>query len=504
LATADARARRDRLRPFLPRSLAARLSLVTAAVLAVALGAVSAVRTIALTNRLYYSTADQLAADYTALQPSVDIGPGTLDTFGPAIANRLASPSVGILVIDTGANITARQDAGSTPNVSPPVLATAVYARYLAQFARTGPNEDIYVVASSAGVRQVVVLEPAWNRAFGLVGMFELATSVAPINRTVRQQLEFDMLAGLLALLGASAAIYFLLGRFLAPLQDMAYASDQMARGRLDVELPRAEGDDEVSRLSRAFSHMVRRIEASLEGEREEQRRMRAFLADASHSLRTPLTVLNGRLDLLLHGESREGDELETSLRTLRVEGERMARIVRGLLLLARLEEEDPQPSEPVGLDAVLEGIRPRLETLAGDRDLVIATEPGLSAWATVDAIETITTNLVENAVRHTADDGSIQIRADRQGDMTRLRVLDSGSGIAEADLPHVFDRFYRGAISGRRRDGGAGLGLSIVQRWTEALGGRVEAANRDDGRGAAFTIWLRPDAPPPSPTPAA
>lgn len=473
-------------------SLATRLSLVTAAVLAVALGAVSAVRTIALRNELIASTAYQMAVDYNTVASGLD--PQAIDTPGAGLARALASAAVGAAVINAVGQVVDSQAPISRQyaNLSPPILPTAQYLNVLQN------PRDVRLLAGSGPSQQLVVLEPAVAGFGQVVGLFELATPLAPIDLTVRQQLEFDLLAGLLALLGASTAIYFLLGRFLAPLQGMARASDQIARGDLAVDLPPPHGDDEVSRLSVAFDHMVRRIDAALEGERAEQRRMRAFLADASHSLRTPLTVLNGRLDLLLRGESRAGDELEASLRGLRVEGERMARIVRGLLLLARLEEDDSRQGQAVDVTAVLEGLRPRLQSLTGDRTLVVDSVPGLRAWATVDAIETITTNLVENAARHTADDASIEVRADVVESMVRLRVLDSGGGIAADDLPHLFDRFYRGAATGGRRDGGAGLGLSIVQRWAEALGGRAEAANRVDRRGAVFTVWLPREGPPP------
>lgn len=492
------------LRRLLPRSLAARLSAVTAGVLAVALGMVSTVRTIALADRLYASTAQQMAADYSTLSHDVRFYPSVVAA--PEFDNVLglfASPSVGVLVIDPDGAITGQDNALGTPNVSPPFLTAAQYQSAFQSFENAGPGAYESIVAGSGKTAQVVVLAPAQAPGVGVTGVLEFATSVRPIERTVREQLEFDILAGLLALVGASTAIYFLLGRFLAPVEDMAFASDRIARGDLDVELPPAAGDDEVSRLSRAFSHMVRRIDAALAGEREEQLRMRAFLADASHSLRTPLTVLNGRLDLLLRGQSRDGDELEASLRALRVEGERMARIVRGLLLLARLDEEESGRSGPVDMTTALTDLRPRLESLAGERELIVRVEAGLTAWATLEAVETITTNLVENAARHTAESGRIELRAERdpQTDMARLRVLDTGSGIAEADLPHVFERFYRGAASAHRRDGGAGLGLSIVQRWAESLGGRVSAANRSDRQGAEFTVWL-PVTPPPAPPP--
>lgn len=487
-------------------SLAGRLSLVTAGVVAVALGLVSTVRTLALRQQLYRSTALQMALDYNTFLRNDLHQPGPLEfsLHGAAFVQQLASPSVGALVAaPTGEVLYSAPNTGQG-QLSPPALAASDYVQAF------GATPVLYRVAGPPGARQLVVLEPLVAPPATPVAVFELATPVKPLAAMLRQQLEFDVLAGLLALAAASGIIYLLLGRFLEPLQAMARASGQIARGESHVELPEPRGDDEVSRLSAAFSHMVDRIDSALEGERAEQRRVRAFLADASHSLRTPLTVLNGRLDLLLHGESREPELLEGALRDLRVEGERMARIVRGLLLLARLDEGGERPPGEVAVGEVLSALTPRLEALAGDRQMIVLAPQGLKAWATVEAVETVVTNLVENAVRYTPEDGTIEVRADLAQGRVRLRVLDTGVGIAPGDLARIFDRFFRGAYSGQRRDGGAGLGLSIVQRWTEALGGTVEAANRTDGRGAMFTIWLpappslpasaMESAPPPAP----
>jgi len=479
--------------PRLSLSLAGRLALVTAAVLAVALGFVSTVRTVALRDRLLSSTALELETDYeTLLSGEFQHGPGLelLYTQPTKLLDFLVSPSVGALVATPAGQVAYSLPSKAQPGLAPPVLPAK---SYMTAF---GPTPPLYTVAGSIGHRQLVVLEALTSQnGQEAVAVFELATPLRPIDATLRQQLEFDVLAGLLALLAASLAIYGLLGRFLLPLQQMAVASAKIASDDRDVELPEATGDDEVSRLAQAFNRMAKRVDEAIERERAEQRRVRSFVADASHTLRTPLTVLNGRLDLLLRGHSREGPELEEALRDLRVEGERMARIVRGLLLLARIDEGGERPPQPVDVGAVLGELRPRLEAVVGDRTLVLAAAPDLIATATVEALETIVTNLVENASHHAPADGTIEVRVDQAQGQVRLRVLDDGPGIPAGDIPRLFDRFFRGSEGRARRAGGAGLGLSIVARWAEVLGGRAEAGNRETG-GAVFTVWLPPAAP--------
>ena len=175
-----------------------------------------------------------------------------------------------------------------------------------------------------------------------------------------------------------------------------------------------------------------------------------------------------------------------------------MARIVQGLLVLARLDMAQAgslaEAYPPLPVAPTLDALRPRLEALAQDRTLTLTLPPGqVAVRAPAEALDTIISNLVENACRYTPEEGAIQVAAEVADDFVRITVRDTGTGIGEGDLPHLFERFYRGRrmVAPGRRDGGAGLGLAIVQRWAVSLGGRVEAANRTDRQGAVFTVYL-------------
>ena len=473
-------------------SLTLRLVWVTAAVMAVILGVVGVVREERLRAILYRETAVGLAVNYHTLLsglPGNFTVPVGLAANASGLARFLASLTVGAVVANEDGVPLASAPIGDTGE-RPPILSTRVYLKGMRGL---GPP---YFVAGQGRRKLLVILEPIVSPV-GVSGVVELATPAEPVDQALHQETWFDLLAGLLALAGVTVALWLLLDRYLAPLKDMAAVSERVAGGDFEVELP--EGSvREVGFLTTAFGTMVRRVEAALGRERAEQERVRSFVADASHSLRTPLTVLNGRLDLLLRGEGRDEPSLEASLRDLRAEGERMARIVQGLLVLARLDMAQAgslaEAYPPLPVAATLDALRPRLDALAQDRTLTLTLPPGqVAVRAPAEALDTIISNLVENACRYTPEEGAIQVAAEVADDFVRITVRDTGTGIGEGDLPHLFERFYRGRrmVAPGRRDGGAGLGLAIVQRWAVSLGGRVEAANRTDRQGAVFTVYL-------------
>jgi two-component system OmpR family sensor kinase len=247
---------------------------------------------------------------------------------------------------------------------------------------------------------------------------------------------------------------------------------------------------DEVGRVADAFDSLLGRIDEAIASQRR-------FISDASHELRTPLTVARGQLELI----GRLGDpDADRSVRLALEELDRIGATVEELLLLARLDEGLPLAREAVEVELLLREAALR-GMLLGQGEITVDAPEGLNAVADPDRLLQVVSNLIGNALRHGGPGVTVRLaaRAGAAGEVV-LDVADTGPGIPAADLPHVFDRFYRGSAARRGVPGGAGLGLAIVASLVEAMGGSV-GVRSVPGQGTTFSIRLPAlNATPPAP----
>ena len=326
---------------------------------------------------------------------------------------------------------------------------------------------------------------------------FPLSATVNDVPQSVAVQLARPLngidrilsnLRWILALLCAGGiALAAALGRLaarrvLAPLGEVAQAAQHIGEtedltGRIQVH-----ADDEVGQLATRFNSMLDRLESSRAALDESVRAQRQLVADASHELRTPVTSLRTNIEVLLAGGELEPDDRRRLLADVVEQSEELSALVGDLIELAR-GDQPPGPAEDVRLDRVVS------ESLARAR----RNSPGLEfvarlAPVIVDGIPErlgrAVNNLLDNAARHSPPGGPIEVTVDQHG----VEVRDHGSGVAEDDLPYVFDRFFRGTNARGRQ--GTGLGLAIVRQVVEQHGGHVEAANAPGG-GAIFRLYL-------------
>lgn len=277
-------------------------------------------------------------------------------------------------------------------------------------------------------------------------------------------------LALLPSLLVAVVAVQLLAHGMTAPLREMAGAAQVMARGSHDVRV-RATARDEVGQLAEAFNAMSAEL-AQVDAQR------RRLVADVSHELRTPLTALQALLENLADGVARPDPEtLEAAVAQTR----RLGRLVTQLLDLSRLEGgEVPLRRAPVALDELLVDAA-REVRLHSDVPVRCAVDPpGLHVSADRERLAQVLANLLENACRHATS--GIEVRASRTPTGVRLEVVDDGPGIAPPDRERVFERFTRTDAARTRRDGGSGLGLSIVRWVVELHGGSVRVLDAPHG----------------------
>jgi signal transduction histidine kinase len=241
--------------------------------------------------------------------------------------------------------------------------------------------------------------------------------------------------------------------------------------------------------------HVRRRQEAVSRGDRlaAELRtaldRQQAFVSDASHELLTPITIARGHIDLLGRPGASQDEDVEHAAEIVVAELDRMQRVIDRLLLVESVSTEDGLELVPTSAVAFAEELFERWRP-AADRRWSLETEGDGAVPMDRERMTAAMDALLENAVRHTAEGGAIEIAARVDGDHLRLEVGDDGPGVPPAVQERIFDRFYRVERGRSRRTGGAGLGLSIVKAVVEAHGGSV-AVRSTPGEGARFLIDL-------------
>jgi two-component system, OmpR family, sensor histidine kinase MprB len=314
-------------------------------------------------------------------------------------------------------------------------------------------------------------------------GAVQLARPLDGIDNVLK-----DLRLVLLLVCAGGVALGAALGRLaarrvLAPLAEVAATARHIeATEDLSSRL-RVHADDEVGQLATRFNAMIERLQYSREALDDSVRAQRQLVADASHELRTPITSLRTNIEVLLEqGEELSDDDRRRLLADVLEQSEELSGLIGDLIELARgdlpITSAEDIRLDRVVADSVARARRdfPHVHFETTFEPAIVEGVPGRLARAV--------NNLLDNAAHHSARDGVVEVVADRDG----VRVRDHGTGIAEDDLPYVFDRFYRGANSRHRQ--GSGLGLAIVRQVAGQHGGSIEAANAPDG-GAVFTLRL-------------
>jgi len=305
------------------------------------------------------------------------------------------------------------------------------------------------------------------------VGMLYLqsgAFNVEPVEQAFLQRVNLALAVG--ALGGAAAAV--VLGMVLArsltrPLRELTSGARAVAAGELDNQVP-VRSSDELGELAEAFNQM----NADLATARD---RRRQLTADVAHELRTPLSVILGHSEGIQEGVLEASEE---NLAVIHEEALRLERLVEDLRILSLAESgELPLELGEHAPAALMEKTAASYRALARERDIdldVSASEELPDIRIDMDRMGQVLGNLVSNAVRHTPEGGSVLMAAHASNGGVEIQVKDSGPGIDPEDLPHVFERFYRGDKSRHRDGAGSGLGLAIAKSLTEAQGGTIRA----------------------------
>jgi two-component system, OmpR family, sensor kinase len=303
-------------------------------------------------------------------------------------------------------------------------------------------------------------------------------------SRRLARLLAIILAVGSVVLVLTLAAGWFLTGRALAPIHRISEAAATISASNLAARIDVAEMETELGELATTINATFDRLEHAFDQQTQ-------FTADASHELRTPLSIVLAQADLTLK-RVRTVPEYCDALETIRRSARRMKSVVEGLLVLARADTGAlALVKEEMDLAPAVEDACRLLAPLAAERNLKLETrlEP-LSAWVDRERFAELMANLVGNAIRYNRDGGRIEVRLRRQNGDAILEVADTGIGIPDDELPHIFERFYRVDKARSRALGGSGLGLAITKWVVEAHGGKITVASKV-GVGTTFAVSL-------------
>jgi signal transduction histidine kinase len=494
-----------RLRRVLPRTLQARLTVAFAAVIALVLVLVSMV----VLNRL---------DDYFARQQEADLGERhkTVMAFVGSITDQAAGgqPVVGatgavntrvlaslsreefrVLIADrtAQADVTVRYGV-SVPSGEKTLFVPApngtVFLPRQAPPARGQTRESVavtdYFAGGAVGGRysvEVTLSDPYTYRATAISSVTGLLVAIGLVA------------LGLAVLVSAALA-----RRFTNPIRQLTDASRALAEGDLTRRVPAARlraGSSEMGELAVQFNTMADRLAESVELSHRDRDRSRDFLADGSHELRTPLAARRTFNQLLMESAGDDPDARAEFLESSAGQIDRLDWLAQNLLELSKLD------SGLVLLDLRPDDLRAAVESATHQHDAVAARRGVTIDLAMPDSpirirhdpprIGQVVANLVGNAVKFTARGGHVRVSVEPTADGARIDVTDTGVGIDPAELPHIFERFYRGSRANEARGSGSGLGLAIVRSIVDIHGGTVTVESGLEA-GSRFTVRLPPD----------
>ncbi|MCM8746493.1 HAMP domain-containing histidine kinase [Thermomicrobium sp. CFH 73360] len=321
------------------------------------------------------------------------------------------------------------------------------------------------------------------------VGILQVARSLADLDQALATLRQYLIVGTLVSTITAFFGGWVLAGASLRPINRITQTAREIGRARDFGRRVEYEGpNDEIGALVTTLNEMLTELQAAYQQVEQALVAQRRFVADASHELRTPLTTLRGNVELLQREPPLPEEERRAILADITAELDRMIRLVRELLTLARVDAGLQPRLEPVELGVLLEEavrqaqlLRPRPVVRARvERDAVVRADR--------DLLRQVLLILLDNALKYTPENGDVEVTTVIEGKRAGITVRDTGVGIDPAILPHIFERFFRGDTA--RSGEGTGLGLAIAKSLVEAMHGEIRVTSRP-GVGSAFTVLL-------------
>ena len=490
-----------------PRTFQGRLTLGFVGVVAVTLALVS----LLVINRLgvYFDQQQRAELEARGLTVAQVVAGIAEDASGPGLVvglDGVVNPAVGAeLTQSNQARILADRLAQADVDIS---IGTLVNGQFTP--APGGQFHTVHLAPPAEGqVRESLVGDPVQFRVNSAFVPYVVQVTLS--NPYTFRATALANVTGLLAIIGLIAlgvSIVVAAGlarRFTVPLRRLTEASRGLAEGDLSRRVPLGvihAGPAEMSELALAFNTMAARVEEAVELIRRDRDRSRDFLADVSHELRTPIAALRTFNELLRERAGSDPVARAEFLESSAGQIERLDWLAQNLLELSKLDSGlvllELRPDD---LRATVEQAVQQAAALAERRDIELDVRlPDAPIRIRHDAVRIgqVVTNLVANGVKFSPRGGRVAVEARPQRDGARIVVTDNGVGIDPSELPHIFERFYRGSQASEARGSGSGLGLAIVHSIVDMHGGSVVVESRV-GAGSTFTVWLPRDPRQPS-----
>ena len=354
-------------------------------------------------------------------------------------------------------------------------------------------GQDVVEPLIFPGLEPVLSVVVPWGQGVEVRGGLILHAPVEGLDETVGRIRETILWATLVAVLVATLAGSYLSWTISRPLKEMELAAAEIGNGKYDRRVA-VDSPDEIGDLAAAINRMAGELSA-VETERRSLARAREDLfANISHELRTPLTAILGFLEALQDGYAENREQEQLYLAVAYREALHLKRMIGDLLDLARLTAGRAELQQSaVDVAQICREVTEELAPIARQRKNQLRFRPEYEAPVVVQAdpfrLRQILTNLTENAIKFT-ENGEITLVAARADDGVTIQVSDTGIGIAEADLPLIWERFYKADRLRTRNRGGTGLGLAIVRELIARHGGRITVESQVE-KGTVFTLWL-------------
>ena len=453
------------LKPFLPRRLSLRLTLLYAAVFSIVLillnaGTLYGIRyfLIRQAETQVQSCAESTLKEAGAVKGKIGVSDASL------LGEAEAAPGISILITDASGKRLAH--SGHIPSGW---KASAQYDSFL-----IAEKNEIHTITLSTWILENGV------RVGDLHVIYNMRTEYGFLKLLFFFMAVADGLGVLLSILAG----FLLSRRVLRPIDSLTKTARQISVSDLSRRVPVNSADDELARLAVTFNEMIGRLEQAFI-------RQSQFVSDASHELRTPLAVIKGYADLIEMWAGEDPKALAESVAAIQKEATGMTGLIEDLLLLARADSGNLRIlKEPVDLAGFVEEIVLESNLIDPKHSFSWQVDVSRPVWANRKLLKQAVRALVDNAIKYTPENGQIEIAVKETNKLISITVKDTGIGISEGEIAHLFDRFYRVDKDRAREKGGSGLGLAIVKQIVEAHGGSVKIKN-NAGPGISATLLL-------------